>query len=417
MAELAQRVLSRVGQTRGNSDSFTIEKPKENKRLSSTYLPRVQLQGYPVATNDTHSPFSVLLLGHCGRGNCGDDAMVYALLEVLGHIWPETYFTVTAPLKIPIPQALRGRLKRIPLRRGVILKYMLQAEVIIYSGGTFIQDRVAKRRYNMLLVDILCLSVLARVFGKKIHLVGIGLGPLKTWYGRTIARLIFDISHSISVRDSQSYRGIASLKCRKLPILGFDLVTLLDFQLSNRGENPTVGVSLLPFGAVYGKSSQSDEVLVKTVARGLLDWLDLDQHLIVRCFAFSTKQTENDIVMAQALAQELPPNRVKVIAGDWSMILREVMNCTHFIAMRFHAILFAFMAGLPTLVLAYHPKCSALARDIGLNPSGVLQMQDIVTKLGPVLKRLRENPESFKPKLTLAEARAKAERMFQTIYT
>jgi len=91
--------------------------------------------------------------------------------------------------------------------------------------------------------------------------------------------------------------------------------------------------------------------------------------------------------------------------------LANVSECTAFVAMKYHASLLAYVAELPLLVIAYHPKCESFANEVGLAKVAVASLQEILDGTVEIrLNMLATNATDFASTLELATARARARK-------
>jgi len=79
------------------------------------------------------------------------------------------------------------------------------------------------------------------------------------------------------------------------------------------------------------------------------------------------------------------------------------------VSMRYHASVFAYMCGLPQLVVSYAKKSEAFAKDVGLVDDAVISVDDLLEgRLGERLHVLLQNPARFVAEFPLDKAREMA---------
>lgn len=92
--------------------------------------------------------------------------------------------------------------------------------------GTHFHNYRGNKRYVRVLSEFFFLFSLARLMGKQIVYLVIGIGPIETWWGCFLIRLLLALAHIVVVCDQESQRVAKSLKCTRT-ILWFDLACLL----------------------------------------------------------------------------------------------------------------------------------------------------------------------------------------------
>lgn len=220
----------------------------------------------------------------------------------------------------------------------------------------------------------------------------------------------------ISVRDQDSLSILRGLGVSsKRVIHAFDLAVLLPIIVNRAQEQRRfiLGISVLPYFTIYHGDIKNDYRMIERIAVGVNKWL-LEEplgevHLIT---IRGERSWGGDVEITECLATQLNPrDRVRLISysPDPSRMLCHVAQCDAFVAMRFHSAIFAYMCQLPMIVINYHPKCRALAREIGLPDQAVISVEDLMKgELDKLLLQLHHTPDAFRARLPVEEARRKA---------
>ena len=359
----------------------------------------------------------VFIFGYYGWKNTGDDAMIYAILQELCASIDRAEFAVLSLVPIVIPPQARGRVRFIKPSPVKVFWEILRSSVFIIGGGTHIFDYGVKRRVAIILCRILLLVLFSKVFGKRVYILGNGLGPLTTVWGKTLAKLICRLADHISVRDRQSYRILERWGFTDKAVLTFDPSVLIEPSPEIYGElaesdKKISGISLSPVFEIYYNNRQKDSRLVAKIARPVNEWLKQNPGCEAWLFVFKGKSKDDDVLVTQLLQEQLqPPERVKLVwyDPDPAKMLARVAQCHAFIGMRYHSCLFAYLNGVPLLIIDYHPKCRALAEEIELPEHAVISLPEILDgQFQERLNNLLDSPKNFCAALPVEIARQRA---------
>lgn len=326
-----------------------------------------------------------LIMGYIGRGNAGDDLMLVSLVELLRGSAPGSEITVAVDTVLPPSHRYLSAVRVIPRRPWQVLLALMRSDVLVWAGGSFLHDVVGRRTYVRQLLLSVGLVSIARSLRRRVWLLGVGVGPVKTWWGARLVRSLIRLSDLVVTRDSDSESRIRTLvptHQRLASTLDLSLPGLTAREESARfsgigsvSRNAPLRrlcVSLVPTQYLYG-FGVSDKTLIEEVKWGLLLAQEVLGSFEVSVFAFNR---ETDSRMASALAAALQSEGIAARAifylGDPLVLFEEVRRCWVALNMRYHGIVYSFAANQPQVVLAYHLKCTQLATEIGVDPTLVL---------------------------------------------
>lgn len=319
-----------------------------------------------------------LIAGYYGFGNLGDEAILDGILADLREI--------DSSIEISV---LSGDRDRTAERHGVqahswkdlesIFTGLCEIDLLIVGGGGLFHDYWEINLDSYLtsshggLTYYAGLIHMAHFLSVPSMILSVGVGPLQSRHGQELTRIAFQMADFASVRDEHSREVLDGLGVNTDEIAvcadpSIHLKPTPEEEVRRTlagilGEQPgkILGVSLR-----YWDFDADPEEWVAEVA-GALDAL-VDEALFdgILMLPFQTNTTtpyENDTALLLSVAkrmrhrgavelveQIISPNEMLAIIGQ----------CTAMLAMRYHAVLFAMMQGVPTIGLAYDRKVEAL---------------------------------------------------------
>jgi polysaccharide pyruvyl transferase CsaB len=362
-----------------------------------------------------------LLGGYYGMRNVGDDVLLYTTLAETARHDGAASFTVVSELPEVTPPGLRVRITA-GGRRFENVRQMLHHDVWLFGGGGLLQD--GSPRAADYLERLTQSARVVRLLGRRIALVGIGVGPLGTPRGRAAAAALLRQADLVTVRDAES-RALAAELAPDVDVqVTGDLAFLLGRHVATAPVTPdsanVLGVSLLPYGRSLGRSADGDERGAVMLARALRDTLRRNAGWRVTLFEFFANPSYGDAHVLRLVEQELAdPGRVsyRPYRGDFLEVFAEMRACQAFVGMRFHSCLLAHLAGVPCLMLAYHPKSESLATRLRLHPDAVAALPVLQDSraLEARLDALLADGSKFRPSVALDALIADAARNFELL--
>lgn len=303
----------------------------------------------------------VLLLGSYGRGNVGDDAFLLAALQ----LFTGSKLYINAARADLLPQAVQGRVTTIATAGWRDLRHKLHTfrkiQHIVYCGGDLWVELYGDRFPRQALYKMVVLNLVARLFGKKVHYLGCGIGALQG-YSLFLARLSARLANGIVVREPRSARVLGMSKAQVLP----DLVTTLRIPATPKkaSQKYTIGISILYH---LPNPDKTFPALITTLAQALQGLSAADYRIVLFPMLASPEETHDDVWASQQLQRALPGMDVSIFSGrevdDYVAALADV---DLLIGTRLHANIIALLAGVPVLGISYRPKVAQFFAMSGL---------------------------------------------------
>jgi polysaccharide pyruvyl transferase WcaK-like protein len=357
-----------------------------------------------------------LALGYYGGKNTGDDAILQGLLTELGSTYSKKIIVISRSGE-PSPYLVNLGFIYKPFKIVRIFKEIISAKGIVQAGGTIFHDNYPRRiqsRYYQNLILWTMLFWFARFFGKKVLMIGVGIGPFLSPYSKMISIFALKACHMISLRDASSLNEIKDWIPSHRRCKTFDLAILLNkFRPPScrRTQNTILGISTLSFADVIPENNFSQDFMDIYVA-SLITLLDILPDLNIRVYVmWAAKHRKNDIVPSEELVYEIErqmPGRAVLVPyrPDPMKTFQSIFECKAFVATRLHSVVLAYAAGCSIMTIPYHRKVIDFSEEIMLDqkalifPSKKYEKPDLVNKL----RMLISGDKIFEPKLPFKDA-------------
>jgi polysaccharide pyruvyl transferase WcaK-like protein len=355
--------------------------------------------------------------------NVGDDVLLYVTLAEVARVDREASFTIISKLPEAIPPGVRVTITP-GCRRFESVRQLMSHDAWLFGGGGLLQDGAERSRQYLIRLDHTVR--VAKLMRRKILMLGIGIGPLTTSAGRTAAASLLQQADLVTVRDEES-RVVAAELAPDVPVhLAGDLAFLLPRHthapaVTHSGRPKTLGISLLPYAASLGRSSDEDQSVAATFATALNQAMASHPDWRVMLFEFfSGWQKYRDASVLRSLERQLTsPGRVayRRYTGDFEAVYADIAACSAFVGMRFHSCLLAHLGGVPCLMITHHQKSESLARRLQLSPDAVASLSVIqdTAALTARLDALLTDGDKFRPRVGLDTMARSSARTFDLL--
>lgn len=303
----------------------------------------------------------LLFFGYFGHGNFGDDLLLWTACLRLGRLVEkgELEIAVTADteyetLPIPVEYVPRKNLRALSAAiRG--------ADAVCAPGGGLFQDKTSLKSvlYYANIVRT------ARKCGKKVALIGQGIGPLISPVGKLAVNRSFSGADFLSVRDAESKTLLQSLNVKGEIEQTADFTFALQRALmpgevrsrTNGGSN-TIRILVCP------KPHGQFETQISNIATALHGTRRQFEGQSVE-LKVAALHREQDTDVANAIASAVGCDFLEFGTGN------PITHMPHFgwadvvLSYRLHGCILAAQFSKPFVAISYDPKVSALARAFG----------------------------------------------------
>lgn len=316
----------------------------------------------------------VLLLGSYGQSNLGDDLLMWNFLGLLRdqgyeeiYVNANTVDYIPKPIKKAYPDL--HILNTYETSIFTYIKLIRQVDCIVYGGGTLYKElysTTGRGKYSVI-IRMMGFNVLAKLFGTRLYHLNIGIGSLKTAFGRAISKVALSSATMTVFRDQQSYdyaRDILKVSPGKIEKSTDGLFISRIWQ--RPWHRATLRIDRKKYKNVIGVNVLSD----------IPDWIDRDRYVTtMQQFVGTLLDRGNYVVFVPFQHAFNPRNDLafthevfdEVLAGrSGYKMLAEVpidlassylQQCDLFVGMRFHSLLLSTVNQVPFIAVAYDTKC------------------------------------------------------------
>ncbi len=363
-------------------------------------------------------PRRVLLVGYYGMDNLGDEAIRAAIESAapsFGVVIDRV--AVRGPVRYP-DHEVRLSLTGWPRYFEAIRR----ADVVVLGGGGILKDEGLR-----LPVDLVVTTIVALLLRTPTRLLAVGVGPFYSGFGRRMIGFVARRASVRTVRDTESAEALAALGVDSV-VVGADPVFSqgddatpepADASASISRESPgspppaVALVSIRPWFIKDRDGADARAAFRGVVSAGLEPLIAAGWTL-----RLSALYWPRDAEEAGALAAAIGPTAPVTLLErpvQWKDLLADVAASGLVVAMRYHALAAAIVAGRPCIALVYEPKVAALAAEVAI-PGISVDAPDLAEQLVAATTAFVEGGAAMLPSLaTRAALRARARDVLELV--
>ncbi|HEX7291795.1 MAG TPA: polysaccharide pyruvyl transferase family protein [Conexibacter sp.] len=334
-------------------------------------------------------PRRVFLVGLYGVDNVGDDAIRLAVERAAPALGAEVRrYAVRHSSRDPRAVRLRSD------PRGY-LAAIRGADTVALGGGGLLKDEghALLRGYGILL-ELLATALVARALRRRVALLAIGAGPIHTRRGRLLVRAIAQLAHVRQVRDEDSAQTLRALRVRGVEVTTDPTFSMFDDIEKPGGTDAHAVVSVRPW-FMFEADRETREAALQTAFARAADALATAGSAP----RFASLYWPRDREASEAtIARMGSAQAASALDGplDWDALAAQLRGARLLVAMRYHAIACAAMAGCAIVPVAYEPKVASLAQALGL-PCLDVEDADLAERLPALTAAALADPDAHRP--------------------
>lgn len=292
---------------------------------------------------------NTLLVGYFGANNFGDEWMLATFLRGC-----RKFHLPIAPIILsrhPEGTEAEHDCPAIPRQWRAILKALQKCQLVIGCGGSLLQDATSFR--SLLFYALLFKQ--AKMMGKKVALLGQGLGPLRRQVSQWLAKWALKSCDLVTFRDPISEKLAQKLGTMpKRMALTADLTFAWDegTHQTSPAERPyPFGLNLRPLPTPKERMAKGRGQVWR---EALKEWLKSQGATLL----LLPLQREVDEKALAPFAEGLPADWW--LWAHWTEALEGIQRVAFLVAMRLHGLIAACLFSVPFVGIGYDPKVSGV---------------------------------------------------------
>lgn len=294
----------------------------------------------------------IFLIGYYGYDNLGDDLLLYEIVEKLKL---SGRFEISAlsfdAKKISALYGIKGVSR---LKSFSIVNHIRSVDVVVCGGGSILQDKTSSKS----LYYYMGILFLAKLFGKKIYLLGNGYGPIDKAHNKMMVSMLLKFANGVIARDEESFAKYGEhrvkhlyngVDCAFLGELGRrhlnEDVEFTEYRKRHRIEKPYVIFTL--------RNWSGFEMAVEELKKSV-DLLRQKGYEV--CF-LSMKMPEDETIVKKHLGDGV------IFLERQMKILPLLFKSAEFtVGMRLHGIILSAIFQTPFIAIPYDPKVESFVK-------------------------------------------------------
>lgn len=294
----------------------------------------------------------ITILGYHGFGNCGDEAILLAMINNIKKLNKDTEITVLSydPTDT-ISHYNVNALDRFKFTD--IIKAISNTDLLLAGGGTLLQDETSTRS----LLYYLSIILFAKMLNKKVMLYSNGIGPVNGSFNKKLIKFVINKVDVITLRDDFSKTELVNIGVNKPPTYvtadpAFSLSPKdkdIDYIFEKEGiktDKDLIGISIRKW-----KNSDDFVEKISVLSNYMLDKYDVNILLI-------PMQHSMDLEISRNLYNKINRENVYLLEGEYlsEEVLAIIGRLSVLISMRLHTLIFAGVCEVPLAGIVYDPK-------------------------------------------------------------
>jgi polysaccharide pyruvyl transferase WcaK-like protein len=361
----------------------------------------------------------IFLFGYYGRRNIGDDAVCISMVETIEKLLKSNALLyVYAKEKYLARNFRRENDSNVYFTSSLAENFraIMNSQTIAIGGGDYLDDYGHIFRRIQIFAQLFAFGIFAKISAKKFLIINGGFRAT-TRMGLTFIKIISFFARCVSAKDNDS-QSLLSKYVKEQPEKGFDTAILLDYgSVCQSKVDPkviNVGFSITPVFSNFFLQDSRDDVLVNAIVKTIEIVSHYSKKVNFYFLALNTDNRFGDLRLIRKIMLMLNEDsleRTELIAytGDVGDFISKYSQLDAIVCCKLHSVVFSYALKKPMIVLNYHPKNAGLAREIGLPRRCVLSLEELINgNLSPMLSNLLNNPEEYRDKLSISEAKERA---------
>ncbi|MDW5299288.1 MAG: polysaccharide pyruvyl transferase CsaB [Sedimentibacter sp.] len=324
----------------------------------------------------------VLLAGYYGFGNLGDEAILEMALEQILEITERNNITILSGNK----EATRKKYNIDTIDRYnvfSIIKKLKSSDVLVFGGGSLLQDVTSKRSiyYYLFLIR------LAKFMNNKIVMLSQGIGPIINEKSKSAVSSTLRMVNYITVRDKHSKEFLESLGVDKKKIfLSTDpVINLRTGKIIKKQQNCTKKVC---FSLRNWKNANVSEKISQVADKLIKNGIEC--HFIPFYY-------NEDLELINEVEKNIG---TKAVYYKERLSTREafdiIINMDVMVGVRLHSLIFAAAANVPFVAVSYDHKVDHFVNSVSMKVACKIDNIDVELLCDEIIKKIENEDEEKK---------------------
>jgi len=329
---------------------------------------------------------SIIISGYIGFDNCGDEAILLAMIQEFSNYLPKEKIIVLShnPCKTKKLYQVNSIHRLNPF---LILSRMVQASIFVSGGGGLLQDVSGK---GFSIFYYLSLLFLARLFHIPSVIYAQGIGPVEKPINRKLIKGVLSRVNLIMVRDEQSKIFLEELGIKKklITVNADPSFILKEKEISEAikmkyslSDTQELSNKKMNIGMVIRNCKKVNQDYDHKIEQ----FAEIADHLIQKYQAnlvFIPFQFHTDLPFIREIIKKMKLSTASCVEEELNpeQILSLISKFSVIIGMRFHSIIFATMMNKPFIAIDYDPKLGHFVYSLGI-PELILNLNQLTIKM------------------------------------
>lgn len=332
-----------------------------NEKLA---LSHVEIYNSVISDYYSDKKYDVCLSGYYGFKNCGDDALLHAIINDLRQEKPDIRINVFS-MKPKITKRNYGVDSSFRFNYFSLVKKLKQTNLLINGGGSLIQDATSSKS----LWYYLNVIKLAKKLGCKVYIYANGIGPVKD-KNLKFASEATNLADFITLREKSSLSEIERMGIAKDKVM-----VTADPAISLSGSPDKVVENILKKTGIDRKKS--------IIGVSVRDWMKNDAEFFAKLGGY-LDELVNDGYEILFIPMKIPDDEkasLKVMSYmknkaymtpsglDYTETIGVISKTYIMIGMRLHTLIFSVASGVPVVGIVYDPKITGFLEYANIDKS------------------------------------------------
>ena len=318
-----------------------------------------------------------LIIGHYGFRNLGDEAILAGMLSLLREAHPGGRWMVVSG----DPRDTRSRHDVEAVDRAdvpAVLEAAFRSKVVIVGGGGLLSDQWGFRPEHVLsreagdIPGYLGPALAAASVGRPVLVWGVGVGPFLDSRSTEWVQALAEMSSAFTVRTSQDQGELEAVGVAESLVVG-DPAWLVSFEELDPDFNQTLSDLPRPLVAVAPRSWGESTVQAereKALARALSVFCEKRGGSVLFVPMQELESDDfDDRGCCERISHQMSAANVHFTPPDLSpgQLVTAFGRCDLALNMRLHGTILGAMGKTPSVSIAYDPKVSRMAAELGMD--------------------------------------------------